>query len=43
MTTMHDIHCPSCDEAASVHKEGIDTYRCRDCEQTFSIGDLVDG
>lgn len=42
MPTVHDIPCPACGETAPVHKEGIDAYRCTDCDRAFTIGDVVD-
>lgn len=42
MATIHDIPCPECDSTASVVKDGIDTYRCTDCEVRFKIEDIVD-
>lgn len=38
--TIHDITCPSCGAVEPVIKTGIDTYRCTDCEETFSATDV---
>lgn len=42
MPTVHDIHCPECHETEPVVKEGIDAYRCTDCERSFTVGDVLD-
>jgi len=41
MTTLHDIACPTCEEVDPVVKDGIDKYRCLECEETFSASDLL--
>ena len=41
MATVHDIPCPECDAVAPVEKEGIDVYRCTDCDHQFTIDDIV--
>ena len=43
MTTVHDIGCPSCEATEPVVKEGIDAYRCTDCDRAFTIDDVVRG
>lgn len=42
MPTVHDIHCPECNAASPVLKEGLDTYRCTDCELSFELRDVLD-
>lgn len=41
MTTVIDIHCPACESPANVVKEGLDSYRCTECDRTFSIDEFV--
>ncbi len=41
MTTIHDIACPKCEAIDEVIKEGLDTYRCTECEETFSAEDIL--
>lgn len=42
MATIHDIPCPECGSTASVVKDGIDAYRCAECEVRFTIEDIVE-
>lgn len=41
MTTIHDIECPNCGEIEGVFKEGLDTYRCTECDTAFSSEDVL--
>lgn len=41
MTTIHDIACPYCDRVDPVVKEGLDAYRCTECDRTFSATDVL--
>lgn len=41
MTTIHDIACPYCESVEPVVKEGLDTYRCTDCDRSFSASDIL--
>jgi len=40
MTVVVDIACPKCGETDPVRKEGLGTYRCLECDHTFSQTDV---
>lgn len=40
MTVVVDIACPECGATHSVQKEGLGTYRCTECDTTFSQADV---
>jgi len=40
MTVVVDIACPKCGETDPVRKEGLGTYRCIECDHTFSQTDV---
>lgn len=42
MATVHDISCPACNAVAPVIKEGLDDYRCTECDRSFTTRDIID-
>ncbi len=43
MTVVVDISCPKCGQTDPVRKESLATYRCIDCDHSFSQTDVEPG